>query len=142
LREGVKELGTPSTASPDTIRAMDLDLLFDYAAMRLNGPQAEGKSMQLNWNFTDTKQKYVLELENSALSHIADRQSEDADATVNLTREKLNEILLGNTTFEKELDAASISVDGNADALKELLGMLDKFEFWFNIVTPPKMASQ
>jgi alkyl sulfatase BDS1-like metallo-beta-lactamase superfamily hydrolase len=121
---------------------MDLDLLFDYAAMRLNGPQAEGKSMQLNWNFTDTKQKYVLELENSALSHIADRQSEDADATVNLTREKLNEILLGNTTFEKELDAASISVDGNADALKELLGMLDKFEFWFNIVTPPKMASQ
>ncbi len=60
LREGVKELGTPSTASPDTIRAMDLDLLFDYAAMRLNGPKAEGKSMKLNWNFTDTSQKYVL----------------------------------------------------------------------------------
>ena len=54
LREGVKKLGAPSTASPDTIRAMDLDLLFDYAAMRLNGPKAEGKSMKFNWSFTDT----------------------------------------------------------------------------------------
>jgi alkyl sulfatase BDS1-like metallo-beta-lactamase superfamily hydrolase len=32
LREGVKDLGAPNTASPDTIRAMKLDLLFDYAA--------------------------------------------------------------------------------------------------------------
>nr|WP_227503946.1 alkyl sulfatase C-terminal domain-containing protein [Klebsiella aerogenes] len=25
---------------------------------------------------------------------------------------------------------------GNADKLNEMLGYMDKFEFWFNIVTP------
>jgi alkyl sulfatase BDS1-like metallo-beta-lactamase superfamily hydrolase len=141
LREGVTRLGTPETASPDTIRAMDPDLLFDYAAMRLNGPKAEGKSMKLNWILTDTNQKYVVELENGALSHIADRQAHDADATVSLTREKLNDILLHKTTFDQELDAKTISVRGKTDALKELLAMLDKFDFWFNIVTPPEKTN-
>jgi alkyl sulfatase BDS1-like metallo-beta-lactamase superfamily hydrolase len=70
LREGVKDLAAPNTASPDTIRSMTLDLLFDYAAMRLNGDKAGGKSMKLNWNFTDTNEQYVMELENAALSHI------------------------------------------------------------------------
>jgi alkyl sulfatase BDS1-like metallo-beta-lactamase superfamily hydrolase len=138
----VKKQGAPSTASPDTIRAMDLDLLFDYAAMRLNGPKAEGKSMKLNWDFTDTNQQYVLELENEALSHIAGRQANDADVTVTLTRAKLNDILLGQTTFKKELDAGNISVNGNAAALNDLLSMLDSFDFWFNIVTPTEMTSR
>jgi alkyl sulfatase BDS1-like metallo-beta-lactamase superfamily hydrolase len=141
LREGVRRLGAPSTASPDTIRAMDLDLLFDYAAMRLDGAKAEGKAITLNWNFTDTNQRYILELENEALSHIAGRQSSDADATVTLTRAKLNEILLGQTTFKKELDAGAISVSGNPAVVTDLLSMLDKFDFWFNIVTPVERHS-
>ncbi|WP_238123305.1 MULTISPECIES: alkyl/aryl-sulfatase [unclassified Xanthobacter] len=136
LREGVAKLGAPSTASPDTIRSMTLDLLFDYAAMRLNGDKAAGKVMKINWNFTDTNQQYVLELENSALNHIAGYQVPDADATIALSRAKLDDILLGQTTFEKEVSAGSVVVQGDANKLGELLAMLDKFEFWFNIVTP------
>jgi len=30
----------------------------------------------------------------------------------------------------------AVSVDGDVDALSELLGLLDNFDFWFNIVTP------
>ncbi|MFZ1892671.1 MAG: alkyl sulfatase dimerization domain-containing protein, partial [Rhodoplanes sp.] len=80
LRDGVTKFGAPNTSSPDTLRAMDLDMLFDYLAMRLNGPQAEGKSMKLNWSFIDTNEQYILELANAALSHIAGRQAADADA--------------------------------------------------------------
>jgi alkyl sulfatase BDS1-like metallo-beta-lactamase superfamily hydrolase len=29
-----------------------------------------------------------------------------------------------------------VEVDGEREALAELLGLLDTFEFWFNIVTP------
>ncbi|MQV60705.1 alkyl/aryl-sulfatase, partial [Sinorhizobium meliloti] len=36
LRDGVTELPTPNTASPDTVRAMSLDLFFDYLGVRLN----------------------------------------------------------------------------------------------------------
>lgn len=136
LREGVQQLGAPSTASPDTIRAMSLDLLFDYAAMRLNGDKAAGKSMVINWSFTDTNEKYVLELENSALSHIAGHQAEKPDVTVVMSRTDLDNILLGQTTFEKEVKAGKVEVDGDAGKLGALLSMLDSFQFWFNIVTP------
>lgn len=136
LREGVQKLSAPSTASPDTIRSMSLDLLFDYAAMRLNGAKANGKTMTLNWTFPDTNQQYVLELENSALSHISGRQAEKADATISMTRDSLNNILLGQTTFEKAIKSGDVEVDGDAGKLGELIAMLDSFEFWFNIVTP------
>ena len=115
---------------------MDMGLLFDYMAMRLNGPKAEGKSMKLNWRFSDAGEQYVLELENAALSHIAGRQAADADLTVSLMRETLNAILLGKTSFEKEVGAGRIALTGNARVLGELLSMLDTFDFWFNIVTP------
>jgi alkyl sulfatase BDS1-like metallo-beta-lactamase superfamily hydrolase len=136
LREGVKELGTPDTASPDTIRAMDLDLLFDYVGMRLNGPKANGKTITLNFNFTDTNQQYVLGLENSAIHHSKNKQADNADATITLKRETLNDVLLGNGTLNDKIESGEIRVDGDNTKLDELVSMLDTFDFWFNIVTP------
>jgi alkyl sulfatase BDS1-like metallo-beta-lactamase superfamily hydrolase len=142
LRGGVKKLDAPDTASPDTIRAMPLDLMFDYAAMRLNAGKAGDRAMTLNWDFADTGEKYILELENGTLNHVAGRQAKDADAMVSLTRARLNDILLGDTTFKKEMDAGNVKVAGNAQAFEDLLAMLDKFDFWFNIVTPVPGAEQ
>ena len=42
LREGVVKLPAPSTVSPDSVRAMSLDLFFNYLGVRLNGPKASG----------------------------------------------------------------------------------------------------
>ena len=136
LREGVKKLPTPHTASPDTIRAMDLDLFFDYLAMRLNGPKAADKRIALNFTFTDTKEKYFLEMGNGVLNHTADKQQDDADATITLSRETLNGIILGENTLAKAITAGDVKIDGDPRKLEELVGLLDTFEFWFNIVTP------
>lgn len=136
LREGVKKLPTPHSASPDTIRAMDLDLFFDYLAMRLNGPKAADKQIALNLTFTDTKEKYFLEMGNGVLNHTADKQQDDADATIMLSRETLNGIILGENTLAKAITAGDVKIDGDPRKLEELVGLLDTFEFWFNIVTP------
>jgi alkyl sulfatase BDS1-like metallo-beta-lactamase superfamily hydrolase len=136
LREGVMKLPAPNTASPDTVRSMSYDLFFDYLGMRLNGPKAAGKKITLNLVFPDTKDKYVLTLENGALSHTPNQQSEKADATVEIPRKVLNEIVLGETTLNKEIDSGKVAVRGNKESLSELVALLDKFEFWFNIVTP------
>lgn len=136
LREGIKQLPAPNTASPDTVRSMSLDLFFDYIAMRVNGPKAAGKSLTLNFDFPDTKQKYLLELSNGALSHYPSTQSDKADATVTLDRQTLNEIVLGTSTLEKETTAGKVKIDGDEKKLGELVALLDKFDFWFNIVTP------
>lgn len=136
LREGVKQLPAPNTASPDTVRAMSLDLFFDYLGMRVNGPKAADKTITLNFVFPDTKQRYLVELSNGALSHLANRQAKNADATVNIDRETLDEIVLGGTTLEKAITTGKVRVDGDAKKLDELVSLLDRFEFWFNIVTP------
>jgi alkyl sulfatase BDS1-like metallo-beta-lactamase superfamily hydrolase len=136
LRDGVMKLPAPNTASPDTVRSMSYDLFFDYLGMRLNGPKAAGKKITLNLVFPDTKDQFVLSLENGALNHTPNRQVTDADATVTIPRTILNNIVLGDTTLKNEIDSGKVTVQGKTESLNELVSMLDKFEFWFNIVTP------
>lgn len=136
LRKGVEELPTPDTASPDTLRAMSLDLFFDYIGMRVNGPKAAGKAITLNFVFPDTRQKYLIELSNGALSHLEGRQAQNADAVVQIDRVTLDQVILGATTLEKEIAGGSVKVEGDSQKLLELMGLLDEFELWFDIVTP------
>jgi len=35
--------------SPDVVRAMSLDLFFDYLGVRLDGDKAEGRRLVVNW---------------------------------------------------------------------------------------------
>ena len=44
--------------------------------------------------------------------------------------------LLGQTTLPAELSAGRAKVDGDPAVLKSWMGMLDKFDPQFNIVTP------
>lgn len=136
LREGVKQLPAPTTVSPDTVRAMSLDTFFDYLGVRLNGPRAAGKTITVNFEFTDTKERAVLFLANAALNHSPDRHDSSADATLRLTRVALNEIILQTSTLKDEVASGAVQVEGDGDAVRELVSLLDTFDFWFNIVTP------
>ena len=136
LRQGVKKLPTPGTASSDTVKSMPLDLFFDYLGIRLNGPKAAGKQLTLNMKFPDIKEEYILTLENGALSHTQGRQAPKADATITMDRVALNRIILGQSNLQQEIDAGAVKIQGNKEALGEMLALFDKFDFWFNIVTP------
>jgi alkyl sulfatase BDS1-like metallo-beta-lactamase superfamily hydrolase len=136
LRNGVPKLPPLSTASPDVITSMSLDMFFDYMGIRLNGEKAEGKKIILNWNFTDTKEQYTLNLENSALTYTPGKMSAKSDATINLDRTTLNKIIMKETTFEDEIKSGNIKVDGDSRKISELMELQDDFEVMFNIVTP------
>ena len=136
LRQGVTQEDMGATGSPDSIKAMPFNLFFDYLGIRLNGPKAAGQTMVLNWNCTDTKEQYVLTLENGALNHTAHKQAKDADATVTLTRAALNEVILGQASLDAKIDAGEIKIEGKKEKLKELFSLMDKFDNRFNIVTP------
>ncbi|MEW6659251.1 MAG: alkyl sulfatase dimerization domain-containing protein [Thermodesulfobacteriota bacterium] len=136
LRQGVNKEALGAAGSPDSIKAMPLNLFFDYLGIRLNGPKAAGKTMVLNWNCIDTKEQYVLTLENGVLNHTAQKQAKDADATVTLTRAALNEVILGGASLDAKTAAGDIKVEGNKEKIKELFSLMDKFDQRFNIVTP------
>jgi alkyl sulfatase BDS1-like metallo-beta-lactamase superfamily hydrolase len=136
LRNGVAELPTPNTASPDTVRAMSLDLFFDYLGVRLNREKAGDAHITLNFDFGEKDGKYLVELENGVLNNTKSLQAEKADATVTLSRDVLNGIMLGDTTLEKATADGSVKITGDSAKIGQLVSMLDTFEFWFNIVTP------
>ena len=136
LRNGVPNLPGGSRVAPDVIRSLPLEMYFDFMAVRLNGDKAAGKTITLNWRFTDTKQDYLLNLENSALTCVPDTLAADADATLTLTRATLDEISLEKTTFPAALQSGQIAVAGNRERLVELLEMLDTFPIRFPVVEP------
>lgn len=136
LREGVKKLPTPNTASPDTVRAMSLNLFFDYLGVRLNAAKSGDAHMKLNFDFGDQGGKYLVELENGVLNNTAGLEAKDADTGITLSRDTLNSIVLGETKLDKAVSDGKVKITGDADKLTQLVSMLDNFEFWFNIVTP------
>lgn len=136
LRNGIAELPTPNTASPDTVRAMSLDLFFDYLGVRLNREKAGDTNITLNFDFGEKDGKYLVELENGVLNNTAGEQADNADATIMLDRASLDSIMVGETTLDKAVSDGKVKVTGDSAKLGELVSMLDTFEFWFNIVTP------
>jgi alkyl sulfatase BDS1-like metallo-beta-lactamase superfamily hydrolase len=135
LRNGVPSGGGTVTASADTIRAMDPELVFDYFGVRLNSEKAAGKKMLLNVDFTDLKQTYALTVDNSVLTYNK-KAAAKADATMTLTKATLSRIQLGEITLDQAVASGDVKIDGRKEAFGEFLGMLDNFNFWFNIVTP------
>ena len=70
------------------------------------------------------------------LNHTAGRQADDADATVTLSRDTLNGIILGETKLADAIGSGDVKIAGDQAKLEEVVSYLDAFEFWFNIVTP------
>jgi alkyl sulfatase BDS1-like metallo-beta-lactamase superfamily hydrolase len=134
LRNGVPQAGGVNSASPDTIKAMPPEMLFDYLAVRLNGPKAAGKKIGLNMSFTGLKKDYGLAVENAVLNY--GKPLAQPDAKVTLSKATLDAIQLKETTLEQAIAKGDVKIEGRREALGEFLGLLDTFPFWFNIVTP------
>ena len=136
LRDGVAGFPWGGTASPDSVKAMSLRLLFNYLAVRLNGPKAAGRSIVMSFIFTDTGESAVLELTNGSLNHSLERTDPDADLTLTLARSALNEVLAGAKTLPDAVASGEIVAEPDLEPLVSFLGMLDTFDIWFNIIEP------
>lgn len=135
------------SASPDTVRAMPLELFFDYLALRLNGPLAEGRTLGINFVIVEAMVtpikpviQYDVMLENSVLftTEIGEGASLAAEeCKITLTRDTFDKVVLGDIKLPEAIEEDLIGITGsNPGAFEELLVLLDDFEFWFNIVTP------
>ncbi|MEX3073749.1 alkyl/aryl-sulfatase [Vibrio alginolyticus] len=135
LRNGTPSAGGTTVASPDIIKNMPPEMLFDYLAVRILPEKAAGKAFVMNLNFTDLDEKYSLYVENSVLNHTK-KLAEKPDVSLDLTKATLDDVQLGNVTLEKAIADGTIKIDGDPNVLKDFVSMLDNFNFWFNIVTP------
>ena len=140
LRQGQPNTVARAPVSPDVLRAMSVEQIFDLLGVRLNGEKAEGRRIVINWIVQDLGRSFALNLENCALTYLADRRSDPADATVTLARATLDRLILRDLPFADAMQSGSVRVDGDPAKLVELLDLLDEFTLMFEVVEPKHPA--
>ncbi|MFI8480740.1 alkyl/aryl-sulfatase [Pseudomonas sp. NPDC078700] len=136
LRNGVKEMATPNTSSPDIIRGMTTEMFLDFLAIHLNGPKVGDKSYAYNLTFPDTNEKYLLTVKNGVLNYNKDKVSDKVDGSVTLNRSVLDNIALGNLKMGSLTESGDVKIDGDKAKFKDMLSNFDTFGFWFKISEP------
>jgi alkyl sulfatase BDS1-like metallo-beta-lactamase superfamily hydrolase len=138
LREGMPKVPQRPMLPPETLAALHTEQLWDVLGVRLNGPKAEGKHIVLNWSFTDTRESFILTLQNCALTYVADRQAAMADAGFTLARGTLDEVMAKQRSFPEAVAGGRIKCTGDPDRLYELMALMDEFPRMFEIVEPKR----
>ncbi|PRB84491.1 alkyl/aryl-sulfatase [Pseudomonas sp. MYb185] len=135
LRSGAAQRDAAAIAT-DMLQALDTGMFFDLLSVRLNGPKAEGMDLVLNWHFTDLDERYRVTLQNATLTWLPDRQAQQADASISLTRATLDRILTQQSSFPAAVKAGDIRIEGNPQAFFGLLGLMDEFSPDFALIEP------
>jgi len=140
LRQGVKK-GMIAGPGAGLIADTPTEDFFDFLGVALNGPKAFGKRIAINWKFTDSKKDYAMTLQNAVLNY---REGSDpkADATIVLTKDALNKIFSRKARPAELVAEGKMSVTGDTEKIKELFGLLDRFDFSFPIATHEPIAGQ
>jgi alkyl sulfatase BDS1-like metallo-beta-lactamase superfamily hydrolase len=131
LREG--DFGTPTqTTSPSLMSQLTPEQIFDTFAINVNGPRAWELDLAIDVTFADVATNYRLSLRNGVLVHRkVPAAPETATATVTLANKlRLLSFVAGDTS------SPGVEVSGAADALPTLLGVLDRPDPGFAIITP------
>jgi alkyl sulfatase BDS1-like metallo-beta-lactamase superfamily hydrolase len=136
LRDDANRKPSLQTASPDIMRAMPLELVFDSLAVRLNHEKVDGLALGLNLSFTDTGERFALELSNAVLNNTAGRTLAKPSASLVLTRAALFDVLLGKVTFPASLQSGAIKLEGDPKAVGAILGNLKTYDPAFPMVAP------
>lgn len=141
LRNGVPKFDNLNLIGADTLSAMTTDLIMDYMGIRINPEKSQGQTSNVNFNFSDRKEKFGVTLKNSVLTYSSKKAHKEPDATVTMKRSDLNKIVSGELNFSKGIDDGTIKVVGQVDKARLLGEVMDSFPLMFNIVTPVEEQS-
>jgi alkyl sulfatase BDS1-like metallo-beta-lactamase superfamily hydrolase len=134
LREGALPASF-ATASPDTILAMPIDILFDFAAVHVIGAEAAKVDLRIDFAFTDLDQTWTVWVRRGVLN--ARRgASPDTQLTLSGPKAALVGAVLQPAAASQLARARKIQLDGDESVLADFAGVMDTFDPNFNIVTP------
>lgn len=131
LRDG--NFGTAAQVASATMLAqLSAEQIFDSLAIRVDGPRGWGLDITIDLAFADAAVNYRLTLRNGVLVH---RQAPADPATATVTLELAGKDRLLAVAFG-DFTSPGLTVSGDASALQAFLGVLDRPDPGFNIVTP------
>ncbi|MCC2033482.1 alkyl/aryl-sulfatase [Microbacterium allomyrinae] len=134
LRDGVVPARFAS-ASPDTILAMPLDILFDFAAVHVDGAAAADADLRIDFVFTDRGETWTMWVRHGVLN-ARPGSSPRAQATVSGPKSALVAVLVQPKAAAALIENGTVAVSGDASAIAAYSGIVDAFDPDFAIVTP------
>jgi alkyl sulfatase BDS1-like metallo-beta-lactamase superfamily hydrolase len=129
----VGNVGTATSAtSPTLLSQLTPEQIFDGLAIAVNGPRSWDLDLAIDVSFADLKANYRLTLRNGVLIH-RKVAADPATATVTVKLHSKFRLLLVATG---DFSSPGLELSGDQTALQSLLGVLDRPDPSFNIVTP------
>jgi alkyl sulfatase BDS1-like metallo-beta-lactamase superfamily hydrolase len=131
LRSPRPPSATPRQGAAGQLRALPAEALLDSLSVRLNGEKAADQRIGLTLVFEDTGESFNLDVENAVLRH----RPGAGGAEARLTRNTLVDLVIGQAELETAAQEGRVRGPGLGE-LARLLPLLDRFDFWFEIVLP------
>lgn len=122
LRHPRPSADAPRQGALGQLRALPGDQLLEALAVRVDAHRAPDLRFVLA--FADTGERFAIELSNGVLHH----RPSTAEPDMTLARATLVALVGGEPVTAPPV--------GDRTGLDQLLGVLDRFDFWFNIIEP------
>ena len=140
LRHGTPAIPALIRPGVEVARGMTLEQCFDYFSVCLDGQAALALgSSTSRWILTDTGEQAIVALSNGTLharTGALAPPDEPVDATVSTTRAVLDVLVGADADLTPHLDAGTLDVEGDAEAIRGWFGLLTTFPMFFPIVEP------
>ena len=136
LRNGPPKKGVSRELVIEMLAHTPVERFLEAMAAGLNGPDAAGKDLKINLVLTDTRESYVLWIENAVLHHKAAPPAADANATLSLTKPIFIKMMAGTAGAKDTLLSDDLKVTGSKIDLVRFFSLIDKAPGTFAIVTP------
>lgn len=138
LREGVPKDIQSRTLTPDLVRALTIGHYLDFMAIMMDASKAEDLYFAINIVITDTKEKYAVELSNSALTSLAGYTNEDANLTITTDSHNMRRVIGRQASFKSLAEEGKLQFDGDVSVLTQLQSTLTNFDAGFEIMPGTK----
>ena len=135
LREGPPKKGVDRSFLIDMLYETPVERFLEAMAAGLDGPAADGKNLKVNLVLTDTKESFVLWIENAVLHHKKAAPAADANATLTLTKPIFIKMMAGTAGIKDTLMSDDLKIDGSKIDLVRFFTLIDKAPGTFAVVT-------
>jgi alkyl sulfatase BDS1-like metallo-beta-lactamase superfamily hydrolase len=143
LRDGAPSERPSGGTSPDLVVGMTTEMVLDYMAIRLNGPNATKTRLRIGLEVSGAggglapaEDRLLLIVENGILRYTQSPFSKTPVGTLRITRAALADLAYGAAALDDLIAQDAAAVDGDRTDLDTLLTLLDTFTGSFDVVAP------
>jgi len=136
LRDGPPKKGIVAGHMLELLAQTPIERFLDLLAASLDGPAAEGKNYRINLVLSDTRESFVLWIENAVLHWHKAAPAANANATLTVTKGLFIKMMAGTAGVQETLLGKELTVTGSKVDLVRFFLLIDKSPGTFAIVTP------